>query len=78
MALTNEQIKSLINVVASTTDDELDCDGCFEQIAEFADAQLAGRSLSDAMKAVESHLANCPCCKDEYETLLAALQGCDE
>ena len=78
MSLSNEQIKSLIEVVASTTDDQLDCDGCYDQIAEFADTQLAGLSLSDAMKAVESHLANCPCCKDEYETLLAALRGCDE
>lgn len=77
MALTDEQIKSLITVVASTTDDQLDCDGCFERVAEFADSQLAGRSLSDAMTAVETHLANCPCCQDEYETLLAALRGCE-
>ena len=78
MALTDDQIKVMLDIVASSHPDQLDCDGCFEQIAEFAETELAGKSLSDAMNAVKVHLENCPCCQDEYETLLTALRGANE
>ncbi len=77
MALNKDQIKSLLDMVASSQPDELDCDGCFKLIAEFAETRLADRPLSEAMQAVETHLQNCACCRDEFETLLSALRGMD-
>ena len=77
MALNKNQIKSLLDTVASSQPDELDCDGCFELIAEFAETRLAGQPLSEAMQAVETHLQNCACCQDEFETLLSALREID-
>lgn len=73
MSLSSEQIKTLIGLVATAKDDPLDCDGCLEQIAEFAESHLAGRSLSAAQQSVRVHLESCGCCKDEFEALLAAL-----
>lgn len=73
MSLSKEQIETLLKVVAITSDDGLDCDGCFGQVAEFAEAKLANNSLCDAMKLVAVHLENCPCCQDEFEALLAAM-----
>ena len=61
-------------MISSAQADSLDCDGCYDQLAEFADAQLAGRELPDALKAVESHLHQCCCCKDEYKALLEGLR----
>jgi hypothetical protein len=66
-------IKKLIDLVGTAQNDALDCDGCLERVAEFADAHLAGRSLSAALQAVQIHLESCGCCQDEYEALLAAL-----
>lgn len=75
MTLTPAQIDKLLMLVSQVQDDSLDCDGCFEQIAEFADTELEGRSLADALQAVRTHLECCPCCADEYQALLDALEG---
>ncbi len=74
MSLSNEQISSLLHMISSTSNDSLDCDGCFGLLAEFADSELAGKELPEALKSVETHLRQCTCCKDEYQTLLAGLR----
>ena len=78
MALTTEQIDKLIGLIGTTEDDSLDCDGCFGQVAEFAEMQLAGKPVTDAMRAVEQHLKHCLCCADEYSALLDGLRALDE
>ncbi len=78
MSLGPEQIQMLVNAVASTEPDPLDCDSCYEQIAEFAELNLAGKTLPEAMHAVSAHLRNCPCCQNEYEILLEALSALEE
>ena len=72
--LTFEQVQELLTTVSKTVPDQLNCDGCFELIAEFADAEIRGGELSDALKAAEVHFSQCPCCAYEYATLLEALQ----
>ena len=75
MALSHEQIDNLLGLISSTREDELDCDGCLEHIAEFADLQLANQSLPRALEAVQAHLESCACCADEYQALLDALRS---
>lgn len=77
MTLSNEQISVLLGMISTTKEDSIDCDGCFDQLAEFADAELAGRDIPDALLAVETHLNQCVCCKDEYQALLDGLRGID-
>ncbi len=72
--LTTEQIQNLVSLVASTEPDEISCDECFGQIAEYAEAALANRELSDAMAIVQRHLEQCPCCNAEYKALLDAMR----
>lgn len=73
MTLSLEQIKSLLSIVAGTSDDSLNCDDCFSKVAQFVEVELSGLGLCESMKLVQTHLANCPCCKDEFEALLAAM-----
>ena len=73
MPLSNQQIDTLLNLVATTGEDELDCDGCFDHVSQFVETKLANRTLCESMLLVENHLQNCPCCKDEFEALLAAM-----
>lgn len=72
--LTFEQVQELLTTVSKTVPDQLNCDGCFELIAEFADAEIRGDQLSVALKAAEVHFSQCPCCAYEYATLLEALK----
>jgi len=78
VSLSPENIKKLIDLVATTRNDALDCDGCLEQIAEFAEARFAGRSLSLARETVRIHLESCGCCQHEYKALLDALGALGE
>jgi predicted anti-sigma-YlaC factor YlaD len=61
-------------MIASSQPDSLDCDGCFAQIAEFAELELASKDIPEALQAVKTHLEQCICCKDEYAALLEALR----
>ncbi len=73
MTLSEEDTKALLKRVAQARDDALDCDKCFEHLAEFVELELAGSEIPDALIAVKRHIEQCPCCKDEHSALLEAL-----
>lgn len=72
--ITYAKIQALFRSIVSATPDQLDCDGCFELSAAFAEAEIQGAELSEILKAVQTHLKQCPCCAYEYETLLEAVR----
>ena len=72
--LTKEQIDKLVGMVSSAEEDGLTCDDCLGRVAEFAEASLEERDLCEGLQAIQRHLEQCVCCKDEYEALLEALK----
>ena len=77
MAITYKQVTNLLASIVSAVPDQLNCDGCYELIAELADAESRGDELSTALEAVRIHLTQCPCCAYEYETMLEAIAAAD-
>lgn len=73
MLVSYRQVLKFLTVVSNTVPDSIECDGCFELIAEFADAELRGDELSQSMQLVKNHLSQCPCCAYEYATLLEGI-----
>ncbi len=74
MKLNDQQLAMLGSLVAQVDErDQLGCDGCFELMAQFADAMMAGDVLDPTLEAVQAHLSQCRCCRYEYEALLTAL-----
>ena len=71
------ELHELLRLIDLTREREIDCDACLERIAEFAEIELAGRSLSESLRRVEQHLAVCAECREEYELLRRALRGID-
>lgn len=78
MPLSDKQVATLLSMVIGTEPDSIDCDGCFKHIAEFAEIELAGSEVPDALKAIQRHLEQCPCCKDEFNALIAGLNALDD
>ena len=78
MALRPEQAKALIAKMMDTRDQEMTCDECMAEIAEFVEVQLTGKPLSDAIQAVHEHLERCHDCSDEYDVLRQALEALAE
>ncbi|HEX6387878.1 MAG TPA: hypothetical protein VFZ89_00470 [Solirubrobacteraceae bacterium] len=56
---------------------EILCDECFERLDEYVDAELGRRDADAAVPGMRAHLAGCPACAEEYESLraLAAAPG---
>ncbi len=75
MKLNPEVLRKMINVLAATRPDEIGCDDCFEQLGEFAELHLAGKSLENAMPLIQDHLSKCKDCREEYEALLEAVKA---
>ncbi len=80
MPLSNEQVQSLLEMIKSTHSERSDCgcDSCYENLAEFAERQLSGAEMTEAMQAVRQHLTQCRCCCEEYNALMEGLQAMDE
>ena len=75
MSLSREEIGDLLRLIGLTRDEEIDCEGCVALVAEFAERELAGRSVPTALEAVAHHLSICSECCEEYGALLKALEA---
>jgi len=58
--------------------DKLDCDECLNLVPEFAESQLGNLVLTGVLEDVQTHLHNCPCCAQEYDSFLVALEALAE
>ena len=77
MSLSKKEIDELMRLIRLTKDVEINCEQCLLVVAEFAEQQLSGKSLSDGLEAVEHHLAICEECRQEYEALRLTLDQLD-
>ena len=50
---------------------EVSCEECFELLDEYVDAELAGRDPEGAVPGMAAHLAGCPACREDHESLRA-------
>jgi hypothetical protein len=77
MSLSKKEIDGLLRLIGLTRDDEIDCERCLALVAEFAERELAGRSIPAGLEAVAHHLSICAECREEFEALLQALKAVD-
>ena len=75
MKITKDFIKNIIRAASHSHPDEIGCDDCFEELHEFAEMELQGKSPEEAMPLVKDHLERCGECREEYEALLEALKA---
>ena len=54
---------------------EVGCDTCFEELDRYVDLELAGDGADAALPGFRAHLAGCPACRAEYESLRALVAG---
>jgi len=78
MSLSKKEIDGLMRLVGLTKDAEINCEQCLAVVAEFAEQQRAGKSISEGLQAVEHHLSICDECREEYEALLKTLDTLDD
>ena len=54
---------------------EVGCETCFGELDRYVELVLGGKDADAAVPGVRAHLAGCPACREEYESLLALAGG---
>jgi hypothetical protein len=54
---------------------EVGCEACFEELDRYVELEIAGRDADAAIPGLREHLAGCPACREEHESLLALVSG---
>ena len=54
---------------------EIGCDECFADLDGYVELELAGAPADAAIRAFRAHLAGCPACREDYESLKAFVGG---
>ncbi len=62
---TDKTIKRLLG----PAEPELLCDECFEKLDQYVDLELQGLPADDRIPGMRPHLAGCPACREEYDSL---------
>jgi len=50
---------------------EVGCDECFDELDRYVELELAGADADAAVPGLGAHLAGCPACREDYESLRA-------
>ena len=65
----------LIAALLGPAEPEVTCEECFEQLDRYVDVALAGADADLAVPGMRAHLAGCPACAEDFESLLAYAAG---
>lgn len=75
MNISEPQIRSLLEMLSLTGNEEADCGECLQHMAEFAETSLPGKPIPEGLRRIEEHLKLCGECREEFEALKDALAG---
>ena len=78
MKIKDETLAKVIESLSNTYEEEIDCDGCFEQVDKYVDLLKEGRDPNEVMPMVQHHLQICDCCTEELKALLEALESLEK
>ena len=54
---------------------EVGCDECFDALDRYVELEVAGADADAAMPGLRAHLAGCPACHEEHDSLLALVKA---
>jgi hypothetical protein len=54
---------------------ELGCDECFAELDRYVELELAGVDADAAVPGMRAHLAGCPACSEDHESLGALVRS---
>ncbi|HKD32215.1 MAG TPA: hypothetical protein VKB73_01965 [Gaiellaceae bacterium] len=69
------ELKRMLAGLLGPTRPEVGCDECFDRLDEYVELEVAGRDADAALPGLRAHLAGCPACREEHESLHALVGG---
>jgi hypothetical protein len=62
-----------LEALLGPTGRQVTCDECFERLDEYVELELRGADAEERVPGMRAHLAGCPACADEHQSLRALL-----
>jgi anti-sigma factor RsiW len=63
--------RGIIAALLGPKDHEIGCDECFDVLDAYVDREAAGLDAEAATPGMRAHLAGCPACREDHESLRA-------
>jgi hypothetical protein len=60
-----------LNPLLGPAEPELTCEACFEQLDVYVEHVLGAGPADERVPGMRAHLAGCPACREDFESLLA-------
>jgi hypothetical protein len=54
---------------------EIGCDECFDELDRYVELEVGGKDADAAVPGLRAHLAGCPACREEHESLHELVSG---
>ena len=64
-----------LNRILGPTEPEVTCEQCFELLDEYVELEVQGDDAEERLPGMRAHLAGCPACHEDHESLLAFVSG---
>jgi hypothetical protein len=74
MVMENSDLSLTLLRLLGPSEPELGCDECFAGLDSYVEAELAGADAVALVPGLRAHLAGCPACAEEHESLRDLLE----
>ena len=68
-------VKKTVGRLLGPAAPEIGCDECFERLDEYVELELSGADADATVPGLRAHLAGCPACSEEHDSLRAFVAG---
>jgi hypothetical protein len=65
----HQHLAETLDRLLGPAEPEVGCDACFDELDRYVDLEIAGRDADAAVPGLRAHLAGCPACREEHESL---------
>jgi hypothetical protein len=69
------ELKQALGRLLGPGEPEIGCEECFDQLDRYVELELAGADAEVVVPGFRAHLAGCPACREDYESLKAFVGG---
>jgi hypothetical protein len=73
--MTEPEIRHTLGHLLGPAEPEVGCDVCFQELDRYVELELAGEDAEAAVPGLRAHLAGCPACREEHDSLHALVSA---
>ncbi len=73
--VTDPKLEQALARVLGPAEPEVGCEACFDELDRYVELELAGEDVDAAIPGLRAHLAGCPACREEHESLRALVSA---